>query len=103
MSTPVPVVRFTFTDLGSGGGAMIPVSHRLPWRSLRLTLTSKFAKAPKETGLTTISARVWLGVVVQFAQKHPPCHSETGFIGEESACCQQRDSRFLARRCCDSE
>jgi hypothetical protein len=34
-------------------------------------LTSKFAKAPKETGLTTISARVWLGVVVQFAQKYP--------------------------------
>jgi hypothetical protein len=35
------------------------------------TLTSKFAKVAKETGLTTIPARVWLGVVVQFAQKHP--------------------------------
>jgi len=27
----------------------------------------------------------------------PFCHSEAGFIGEESAVCRQRNSRFLAR------
>jgi hypothetical protein len=28
MSTPVPVVRFTFTDLGSGVDGMSSVSHK---------------------------------------------------------------------------
>jgi hypothetical protein len=36
-------------------------------------------------------------IVVQFAQKHSPCHSEASFIGEESAWRRQRNSRFLAR------
>ncbi len=36
-------------------------------------------------------------VAVCLAQPHP-CHSEAGFIGEESAGCRQRSSRFLTRQ-----
>jgi len=36
---------------------------------------------------------LWCGL----HQKQPaPCHSEARFIGEESACCPRRNSRFLA-------
>jgi hypothetical protein len=41
--------------------------------------------------------------VAQFAQKHSPCHSDASFIGEESASCQQRNLRFLARQSRASE
>jgi hypothetical protein len=36
-------------------------------------------------------------VMTQFAQKYP-LSFRPAFIGEKSACCQQRSSRFLARQ-----
>jgi hypothetical protein len=43
------------------------------------------------------------GDVVQFAQKHSPCHSEASFIGEESCLPPAVNSRFLARQARASE
>jgi len=53
--------------------------------------------------LTAIVNALQFPVAVQFAQKQPPCHSEASSIDEESACSQQRSSRFLARHCRGSE
>src|ERR1700730_9493129 len=39
-----------------------------------------------------------LSIVDQLRMNNPtPCHSEASSIGEESASCQQRSNRFLAR------
>jgi hypothetical protein len=41
--------------------------------------------------------------MVQLAKDIPHCHSKARSIGEESASCQQRSSRFLAPQCGASE
>jgi uncharacterized NAD(P)/FAD-binding protein YdhS len=55
------------------------------WTRLRLTICSAVPNIVAATEERTAE------------RNPPPCHSEARSIGEESACCSQRDSRFLAR------